>query len=172
MIVRLKKTRSSLASSRRCANRRRSKVSDTQRRERLDSLHALGFNSHTQYLRSERWSCIRQRVLERDEFRCIGCGKKANQVHHSSYDYATMSGENLLHLSSSCGKCHLLSHWHHEAGRLYCRTKCYVCGCEEKKMKDGLCKSCRGQKIAQKQKCAYEKRMAVVEAWYSGSRVC
>lgn len=59
------------------------------------------------YLASPEWKAIRQRVLSRDGGRCRSCSRRANQVHHASYDEATMHGRDISRLFSLCGPCHL-----------------------------------------------------------------
>lgn len=73
---------------------------------RNDNLRQLGFGSYYEYLRSPLWAEIRARVLA-DGPMCARCAKrKATQVHHRSYDKATLKGESLESLNAVCAKCH------------------------------------------------------------------
>lgn len=58
------------------------------------------------YLRSKTWKRIRQRVLDRDGWKCRSCGARATEVHHGAYDAATMRGETLERLYAVCRHCH------------------------------------------------------------------
>lgn len=62
--------------------------------------------SYPDYLRSSRWARIRARVLKRDRRRCRSCGARATEVHHASYDRATMLGADDRALFSLCRDCH------------------------------------------------------------------
>lgn len=73
--------------------------------ERNRSLETLGFRSYEAYLESGLWKRIRDRKLSSAPA-CGRCGKKARQLHHGSYDLATMSGESLDALIPACDKCH------------------------------------------------------------------
>jgi hypothetical protein len=60
------------------------------------------------YLRSPLWRRIRNRVLKRDHRECQrhGCDRKANEVHHRSYDDDVMKGNDDSKLVSLCRSCH------------------------------------------------------------------
>lgn len=64
------------------------------------------YMKYKDYLRSTLWRKIRSRVMQRDDYRCRSCGKRATQVHHMKYDQATMAGRELRWLLSLCGPCH------------------------------------------------------------------
>ena len=70
------------------------------------TLAKLGFSSYRAYLRSDLWADIRRRVFATKGRICVGCGGKANSVHHRSYDVGTMSGARLRSLDPICGACH------------------------------------------------------------------
>ena len=75
---------------------------------RARNLRRLGFRSYREYLASDLWKAIRDRVLDRDCGRCAFCHFfEAVSVHHMLYDAATLRGDTLEHLKSTCGKCHL-----------------------------------------------------------------
>ena len=74
---------------------------------RDDNLRRLGFDGYGQYLKSELWADIRRRVLERAGNICEACHKRdATQVHHRSYDPATLRGESINALTAVCARCH------------------------------------------------------------------
>lgn len=57
------------------------------------------------YLQSSEWQDKRQRVLERDEHVCRGCGLwPATQVHHLTYQ--RVGHEMLFDLVAICDRCH------------------------------------------------------------------
>ncbi len=58
------------------------------------------------YLNSRQWKIIRRRVLERDSYSCTCCGKRAESVHHRSYDREVLNGQRDSDLVSMCGTCH------------------------------------------------------------------
>ena len=63
------------------------------------------------YMRTALWKKIRLWVLERDDGRCVVCGKKgssfsATEVHHRDYRESTLIGEAPEMLVSLCASCH------------------------------------------------------------------
>ena len=77
---------------------------------RLPSLspHLRADMNYTEYLQSTKWKKIRKRVLGRDRGKCRLCERRASQVHHGSYDQATMDGSRIDRLYSLCRACHEL----------------------------------------------------------------
>jgi len=73
---------------------------------RARTLYCLGFSSYREYLRSKLWRGIRQRVFAAKGRICVLCGCKAAQIHHRSYDRATLMGLLLTFLEPVCVKCH------------------------------------------------------------------
>jgi hypothetical protein len=69
------------------------------------TLARIGFESYPDYLASGLWKGIRTRVLTRSNT-CIRCRGIATQVHHQSYDYATMAGDSVERLHPICRPCH------------------------------------------------------------------
>ena len=61
---------------------------------------------YEQYLASDLWRKIRNRVLARDGKKCRACGRRASIVHHMSYHKEVMDGINDGWLVSLCRKCH------------------------------------------------------------------
>lgn len=70
----------------------------------------LGFWCYKDYLRSDLWESIRERVTGP----CYRCGGEANQVHHKRYTLENMRGDTLNGLARVCEVCHFKSH---HAGR-------------------------------------------------------
>lgn len=62
------------------------------------------------YLESELWKDIRERVLQAANHLCMGCGKKAKEVHHRDYRPRILRGEDLSLLVPLCRKCHKFIH--------------------------------------------------------------
>jgi len=61
---------------------------------------------HDVYLRSDLWKTIRARVLKRDGGKCFRCKKRANIVHHLSYEDDVLDGNADDLLVSLCFACH------------------------------------------------------------------
>lgn len=60
---------------------------------------------YQEYLRSEKWQAIRQRVLIRDRHLCQACLKnRAFEVHH--LHYKNIYNEFMFDLVSVCTECH------------------------------------------------------------------
>lgn len=68
----------------------------------------FGSGFYGAYLSSPQWFARRERVLKRDGYLCVDCGKIANHVHH--LHYATLGRERLSDLVSLCGACHKARH--------------------------------------------------------------
>lgn len=66
----------------------------------------IGFVCYSNYLVSDLWKSIREKVLRRDRFQCFGCGHHAFQVHHRSYDVEVLKGININPLVAICRDCH------------------------------------------------------------------
>lgn len=75
-------------------------------KERNYNLKAMGYSSYRDYLLSDQWSEIRQRVLDGSNHTCYCCGSKATQVHHTVYLKSVLAGRSLKGLYAVCGKCH------------------------------------------------------------------
>lgn len=74
--------------------------------ERNAILKEMGFATYALYLRSAQWATVRGLVLARDDAKCCGCGKRANQVHHRQYTRAALEGRDITTLSAICPRCH------------------------------------------------------------------
>jgi hypothetical protein len=62
------------------------------------------------YLKSEAWRRKRFVVLRRDKWRCVYCGAKATQVHHTRYAKYNIGKEPIEWLVSVCKSCHDKQH--------------------------------------------------------------
>jgi 5-methylcytosine-specific restriction endonuclease McrA len=78
----------------------------TNRRDRDKIIKSLGHADYKDYLQSERWLNIRERVLARDKIKCRSCGAMGMQAHHISYDEDTMLGKNIDKIVCLCRDCH------------------------------------------------------------------
>lgn len=61
-----------------------------------------------EYLKSAAWKAKREKVMERDNKKCIYCGEKATEVHHK--DYKDIGQEDLSNLIALCNRCHNSEH--------------------------------------------------------------
>ena len=77
-------------------------------------LRKLGFASYQEYLASDLWKGIRERVLADANHTCRLCGRRATQVHHTRYNPATMRGMRLNELVPVCGRCHKDAEFEHD----------------------------------------------------------
>lgn len=65
--------------------------------------------TYQEYLTTELWRIIRNRVLKRDGNKCQICHYDNDlQVHHKSYDKDTIDGIDLSKLITLCRECHSL----------------------------------------------------------------
>jgi 5-methylcytosine-specific restriction endonuclease McrA len=62
------------------------------------------------YLKSDAWKRKRYLVLKRDNWRCVYCGGKATQVHHTKYAKYNIGREPIEWLVSVCEACHSRQH--------------------------------------------------------------
>ncbi len=58
------------------------------------------------YLKSDAWQRKRYVVLRRDNWKCVYCGKRATQVHHTRYAKYNIGKEPIDWLESVCRPCH------------------------------------------------------------------
>jgi len=72
---------------------------------RNELLIEFGYRTYKQYLKSDEWKAIRQRVFDQYS-KCICCDSAAEVVHHVKYDSATLLGLHILHLAPLCRSCH------------------------------------------------------------------
>ncbi|ARV08530.1 hypothetical protein BTO05_02305 [Winogradskyella sp. PC-19] len=58
------------------------------------------------YLKSDAWQRKRYVVLKRDDWKCVYCGERATQVHHTRYAKYNIGKEPIDWLESVCRPCH------------------------------------------------------------------
>lgn len=75
-------------------------------------LKKLGYPSYQEYLCSERWWKIKEKVLVAYENRCILCSSKATEVHHLSYRAKVLMGKKMDQLVPLCRSCHVKVEFH------------------------------------------------------------
>lgn len=62
---------------------------------------------YKEYLNSPQWAKIRNKVLQRDDFKCSICGSYRNlQVHHLNYNHFKNEENYLEDLMTVCNECH------------------------------------------------------------------
>lgn len=68
--------------------------------------------AYEEQLKTSEWQYVRQRVMERDRFRCQECKTERNlQVHHKYYTKGLKAWEyNDSALVTLCDKCHKFEH--------------------------------------------------------------
>jgi len=64
------------------------------------------WRSYREFLDSEDWQKMRNKVMARDKHTCQICGAKATEVHHKAYTTRRYHLENLDNLIAICRKCH------------------------------------------------------------------
>lgn len=69
-------------------------------------LRLLGFATYQDYLNSDLWKEIRERVFALKGRECFLCSKLATQAHHNRYNLNTLRGKRLKHIFPVCGQCH------------------------------------------------------------------
>lgn len=74
----------------------------------VQSLSGLRPELRDSYYESDAWRAVRAARLLHDGFRCVCCGKQADQVHHLHYH--TFREENMSDLISVCRACHEAIH--------------------------------------------------------------
>jgi len=109
--------------SRRSSRRRNSRMTKSERRERSNQKRIARRDTYNAYLTSQTWYYLRIKILERDSYRCVCCGKPATQVHHRSYAPKVLAGRANDKLASVCGLCHHRIHFYDDETRV---RKCDV----------------------------------------------
>lgn len=68
--------------------------------------------TYEEQLKTPEWYYVRDRVLERDRYRCVRCRSEKNlQVHHLEYIQGKKAWEyNDSYLITLCGRCHVVQH--------------------------------------------------------------
>ncbi|WP_158611382.1 HNH endonuclease [Mangrovimonas spongiae] len=79
-----------------------------ERKSWYTKINSKQFKYH-EYLTSDTWKSIREKVKKRDNFLCQECKlKKAEEVHHLNYD--NVFNEKMEDLISVCSECHMELH--------------------------------------------------------------
>ena len=60
---------------------------------------------YQKYLNSDHWKNLRKKAMERDNYTCQICHKKATEVHHLTYE--NLNKEHLFELVALCHNCHI-----------------------------------------------------------------
>ena len=71
---------------------------------------------YIEYLKSDKWQKIRQKVAKKHNYICEGCGKVCKyrkslygfQVHHTTYEHIFNESKHLGDLRFLCEDCHKL----------------------------------------------------------------
>jgi hypothetical protein len=75
---------------------------------RNEILTNLGLGSYKEYLKTQLWSSIRERVLKKYNYKCRVCGEATNTVHHIAYNEDIMLGISIDDLIVLCKTHHML----------------------------------------------------------------
>lgn len=86
-------------------------IHDPEIEKRDRAIKRIGLPSYSDYLKSELWRSIKERVYRKKGRLCVLCGKKASCVHHNLYGYKTLCGLNLKPLHPLCLDCHQGLHY-------------------------------------------------------------
>lgn len=80
-------------------------VSLDKLQQQRNSKNRQWWDWYNQYTQSGQWQNRRQKVLERDSYRCQAClEKEATEIHHLNYDH--VGNEPLFDLIAVCHSCH------------------------------------------------------------------
>lgn len=91
--------------ARSAANKLAGEIADEKRKQQRYAKDRQWGDWYNQYLQSGQWRKRRQKVFERDGYRCQAClEKEATEVHHLNYEHC--GNEPLFDLISVCHSCH------------------------------------------------------------------
>lgn len=66
---------------------------------------------YLEFLKSDYWNKVRNKVLERDGYKCKVCGSIDNLViHHKTYKHHGSELKHLEDLATVCSSCHKVIH--------------------------------------------------------------
>jgi hypothetical protein len=83
-------------------------VSQTFDRLRKKSSFEI-WGTYSEFLESEEWKALREKVKTRDSFRCRECRSRSDlQVHHLTYEHGWLCDEK--YLITLCRECHERKH--------------------------------------------------------------
>lgn len=80
--------------------------SGTSYQSRNAVLRTLGFRNYGEYLQSELWRKVRDKVFAIKGKACYLCGGRAWQVHHNRYHKNDLTGKRVRFINPICGDCH------------------------------------------------------------------
>lgn len=83
----------------------RSEQARRQYRDRNRLLRALGFDNYAEYLKSEMWARVKQKVW-REGAKCTVCAGVATELHHRRYCKCDLEGLVTKHIVPICRDCH------------------------------------------------------------------
>lgn len=66
----------------------------------------MGYTTYGDYLLSELWDSIRERVWHEKGESCTCCGRAASEIHHQSYAPKVLRGDDIKPLIPLCKRCH------------------------------------------------------------------
>lgn len=91
--------------ARSAANKLAGEIAAEKRQQQQDAKNRQWWDWYNQYTQSGQWQKRRQKVFERDGYRCQAClEKEATEVHH--LNYAHVGNEPLFDLIAVCHACH------------------------------------------------------------------
>lgn len=87
---------------------------ERKRNEQREEQNQAWWEKYNQYLTTQAWHNLRQRVMERDNHTCQACLRRpATQVHHLSYHfYNELGGSAAFECIAICDQCHQKIHPH------------------------------------------------------------
>jgi hypothetical protein len=90
---------------------------------RAHVLKGLGFSSYQDYLASDLWRQVREKVFSEKGRKCFMCGLAASQVHHNRYHRNDFLGKRSKYLNPVCGTCHVEIEFDGERKRTLAQAK-------------------------------------------------
>ena len=66
---------------------------------------------HHNHLNARRWAAVRRAVFERDDYRCVECGRPGRlEAHHEPPLRAGADPYDLAGIKTLCRRCHIVRH--------------------------------------------------------------
>lgn len=69
-------------------------------------LQQLGFKSYKDYLKSDLWKKVKQKVFRKKGSYCSLCNNPATTIHHNRYHRNDLIGKKTTFLNPICHECH------------------------------------------------------------------
>lgn len=76
--------------------------------ERDSNLRKMQFKCYRDYLNSNLWGRIRNKVFQRKGYRCSLCSGHAEELHHNRYSLEDLQGKDISHIHPVCSLCHYM----------------------------------------------------------------